>query len=474
MRERDWSVTQPPARQHQISKATLYTFGSLGGILFGYDLGVISGVLLYIKKIWTLGSFAQGVVGASFAFGAIFGAVFAGRLTDRLGRKRTIMTAGLVFALATLGCTLSPNVAAFVVFRFIAGIAVGASSTTVPMYLAELAPTRLRGGLAALNQLMIVGGVLIAYIIDWALSGSGDWRLMIALAIVPGVALALGMIRMPETPRWLVKAGREDEARPVILAAQGAGADVDGEIAGIHEVLRLDSEQKGRLRDLGKAWARPALLVALILAVGQQFSGVNAINVYAPTMFTNLGLGDSASLLASVVLGAAKVLLTIWVIFIVDRWGRRPLLLIGAGFMAVALLALGIAGEMLHSAGAAGITTLIFLIAYLAGYELGWGAVVWIMISEVFPLKVRGVGMGTASTALWTATFAITLVFPVMDDGLGLSVSAWVFAAVNVVLCLLVAKFVPETKGRSLEEIELDTRQRIRVGRTPATALKEG
>lgn len=467
-------MTPPQARQHRISKVSLYTFGSLGGILFGYDIGVISGVLLYIKKLWALGSVAQGVVGASFAFGAIFGAAFATRLTDRLGRKRTILLAGVVFALATLGCTLSPDAGLFVAFRVIAGVAVGASSTTVPMYLAELAPTRLRGGLAALNQLMVVGGVLIAYIVDWALSSSGDWRLMTGLAMVPAIALALGMIRMPETPRWLVKAGREDEARPVILAAQGADTNVDAEIADIHEVLRLDAEQKGRFRDLGASWVRPALAIALILAVGQQFSGVNAINVYAPSMFTNLGLGNSASLLASVVLGAAKVILTVVVIFIVDRWGRRPLLMIGAGFMAATLLALGIAGEMLHSAGAAGITTLILLIGYLAGYELGWGAVVWIMISEVFPLKVRGVGMGTASTALWTGTFAITLVFPIMESGLGLSVSAWIFAAVNLVLCLLVARFVPETKGRSLEQIELDSRERVRVGRSPLTSSTEG
>ncbi|MCL2584288.1 MAG: sugar porter family MFS transporter, partial [Streptosporangiales bacterium] len=341
-------------------------------------------------------------------------------------------------------------------------------------YLAELAPTRLRGGLAALNQLMVVGGVLIAYIVDWALSSSGNWRLMTGLAMVPAIALALGMIRMPETPRWLVKAGREDEARPVILAAQGADTDADAEIAGIHEVIRLDTEQKGRFRDLGASWVRPALAIALILAVGQQFSGVNAINVYAPTMFTNLGLGNSASLLASVVLGTAKVILTVVVIFIVDKWGRRPLLMIGAGFMAATLLALGIAGALLHSAGAAGITTLILLIGYLAGYELGWGAVVWIMISEVFPLKARGIGMGTSSTALWTATFAITLVFPIMESGLGLSVSAWIFAAINLVLCLLVAKFVPETKGRSLEQIELDSRSRVRIGTAAATSLKEG
>jgi sugar porter (SP) family MFS transporter len=442
-----------------INKATLYFFGALGGILFGYDLGVISGVLLYIKKIWSLGSVAQGVLGACLAVGAMIGAAFAGRLSDRLGRRRSIVLAAIVFSVGTVGCTFAPNADTLIVSRFVVGIAIGCSSATVPMYLAELAPSRMRGALSSLNQLMIVTGILLAYVVDWALSFSGNWRAMLGAALLPALVLLGGMALLPETPRWLVARGREDEARRVIRGAQGE-VDIDGEIRSIREVIRLDSEQKGRLRDLGARWVRPALLVAMILAVGQQFCGVNAINLYAPTMFTDLGFGKSASLAASIVLGVAKLVFTAWVIFVVDRWGRKPLLLIGNVSMSLTLLLLGVSVLVFHSSFASGLATLVLLVVYLAGYELGWGAIVWVMMAEVFPLKVRGVGMGVSSVVLWGATFAITFVFPIMNGALGLAYSAWIFAGIGVVLFALVTKFVPETKGRSLEEIELDLRAR--------------
>jgi sugar porter (SP) family MFS transporter len=444
----------------RINRATLYFFGALGGILFGYDMGVISGVLLYIKKIWALGAVAQGTVGGCLAVGAMVGAAFAGRLSDRFGRRKLIMLAAAVFAIGTIGCAVAPEVTTLIIFRFVVGIAVGGCSATVPMYLAELAPTRTRGMMASLNQIMIVTGILIAYIVDWALSFSGNWRAMLGAALLPALALLIGMFFLPETPRWLLARGHEDAARQVLRGAQG-DVDVDAEIAGIRQVIQLDRTQRGRLRDLVTPLVRPALVVALILAVGQQFCGVNAVNFYAPTMFTDLGFGQSASLLASIVLGAVKVAFTAWVVFVVDRWGRKPLLLIGNVFMAATLLLLGVAVLTLHSATASGISTLILLMIYLAGYELGWGAIVWLMMSEVFPLKTRGVGMGVSSVVLWAGTFGITFIFPIMNNSLGLATSAWIFAAVSVVLYILVAKFVPETKGRSLEEIELDLRARV-------------
>jgi sugar porter (SP) family MFS transporter len=456
------SSERVPARR-ATGKGTLYFFGALGGILFGYDLGVISGVLLFIKtkSVFDLGSVGQGVVGGCLAAGAIIGAAIAGRLTDRPGRRRTIMIGATIFAIGTIGCTFSPNATMFVISRFIVGVAVGATSATVPTYLSELAPSRVRGALSSLNQLMIVSGILIAYVVDWAFQGSANWRAMIAIGIIPAAVLLFGMTLLPETPRWLIKQGREDEARTVIHSAQGE-VDIDAEVTGIREVIRLDGNQ-GSLKDLFAKWVRPMLVVALILAVGQQFSGVNAINLYAPTIFKNLGVGTSASLLASIVLGVVKVAFTAWVIFMVDRWGRKPLLLLGNVLMSATLILLGIAVTVIHSPSGAAISTIVLLIIYLAGYELGWGAVVWVMMSEVFPLKVRGVGMGAGSVVLWAATFTITFVFPVMDNSLGLANSAYIFAGIGIVLFLLVAKFVPETKGRSLEQIELDLRDRVKV-----------
>lgn len=451
-----------PARRN-INRGTLFFFGALGGILFGYDLGVISGVLLFIKKIWNLSAVQQGFVNGALAAGAIIGALLVIKLADSLGRRRTILVAASVFALGTIGCTFAPNFETLVAFRFIVGIAVGASSATVPTYLAELAPGKVRGKLASLNQLMIVSGILIAYIVDDILADSANWRAMIAAAIVPAVVLLVGMLRMPESPRWLLKNGRPDEARAVLHSTlQGQG--VEQEFDDITEIIRLDGEQqKGTLKDLTAKWARPALVVALILAVGQQFSGVNAVNTYAPIMFNNLGFGAAASLLAAVVLGIVKVLFTVGEMFVVDKWGRRPLLQLGGALMAVTLIVLGLCVTLIKDTGVIGPVTLVLLILFLAGYELGWGAVVWVMIGEVFPLRVRGIGTGTASVVLWAATFTITFVFPVMYTGLGLAGAAWIFAAVCVILVLLVTKFVPETKGRTLEQIELELRDRVNV-----------
>ncbi|MGF6884090.1 sugar porter (SP) family MFS transporter [Nocardia sp. GAS34] len=451
-----------PARGRRISVSYLYFFGALGGILFGYDLGVISGVLLFINPLWKLGSFAQGVVGGSLAAGAVFGAIFAGRITERWGRRPSIMVASVVFVLGVLGCTFSPSFGVLVVARFITGVAVGCSSATVPTYLSELAPTRARGRLSTLNQLMIVSGILIAYVIDWALSGAGsaNWRIMFAIAAIPAVILFFGLMAMPETPRWLVKAGREDEARAVLQQTH-RDDDIDAELGSIREVIRIDTQQRGSLRELIAPWARPALVVALILAIGQQFAGTNAVNLYAPTMFKQLGLATSGSLLASIIMGAVKLVFTAWVFLVVDRWGRKPLLLIGNVLMALSLILLGIVVMELHKGTGTGIVALLLLCLYWVGYELGWGAVVWVMMAEIFPLKIRGVGMATGSTVLWAATFAITFLFPVMSDHLGLGWSAYIFAAVSVVLFVLVKRYVPETKGRSLEQIELDLRGRV-------------
>jgi len=455
------SATAPEQRR-RISISYLYFFGALGGILFGYDLGVISGVLLFINPLWHLSSFAQGVVGGSVAFGAIFGALFAGRITDRWGRRPAIVVASVVFVIGVLGCTFAPGFGVLVVGRFITGVAVGCSSATVPTYLSELAPTRVRGRLSTLNQLMIVSGILIAYIIDWALSGAGtaNWRIMFAIAAIPAVVLFGGLMFMPETPRWLVKAGREAEAREVLTQTH-RNDDIDAELGSIREVIRIDSEQRGTLRDLITPWARPALVVALILAVGQQFAGTNAVNLYAPTMFKQLGLATSGSLLASIIMGAVKLVFTGWVFLVVDRWGRKPLLLIGNVLMALSLILLGACVLGLGKGTGTGIIALLLLCLYWVGYELGWGAVVWVMMAEIFPLRVRGIGMGVGSTVLWAATFAITFLFPVMSDHLGLAVSSFIFAGVSVVLYVLVTKFVPETKGRSLEQIEMDLRGRV-------------
>jgi sugar porter (SP) family MFS transporter len=453
-------MTQTAPTRRQISRTTLYFFGALGGILFGYDLGVISGVLPFITKVWHLDGFDKGVVTASLSVGAIFGAAFSARTNDRLGRRRTIMVAAVIVIIGTLAATFSPSFSLLIISRFIIGLGIGLSSSTVPVYLSELAPARLRGAMGALNQIFIVLGILIAFLVDYWLGPTSNWRAMLAGAIIPAVILLAGLVSLPETPRWLLKNGREEEAREVLVSSHGGSDDVDAELDTIREVIRMDTEEKGRIRDLFLPWVRPMLIVAMLLAIGQQFSGVNAINAYFPTMLIGLGFATQAALLSGVLLGITKFLFTAWVVFVVDRWGRKPLLLIGNVIMVVTLVAAGIVVLNVHDTGTRGVLMLVMMILYLVGYELGWGAVVWVMMSEVFPLRFRAAGMGIGSVVLWAATGIVSAVFPIISDpgSLGIGGSMFLFAGINVVLFGLTKWLVPETKGRSLEQIELDLR----------------
>jgi sugar porter (SP) family MFS transporter len=458
-------MTQTAPSRRNIGRTTLYFFGALGGILFGYDLGVISGVLPFITKLYHLTSFDQGVITASISVGAIVGAVLSRRANEWLGRRRTIILAAAVVIIGTLAATFSPTFALLVVSRLVIGIGIGFSSSTVPTYLSELAPAKLRGAMGSLNQIFIVLGILIAFLVSYGLGSSGNWRLMLAGAIVPAVILLAGLVVLPETPRWLLQKGRAEEARSVLASAHGRSVNLDAEVAEIREVIRLDTEHSGRVRDLFAPWVRPMLIVAALLAIGQQFSGVNAVNAYFPTMLIALGFATQAALLSGVLLGVTKFVFTAWVVFVVDRWGRKPLLLIGSVIMVVTLVGAGLVVLNVHDTATRGILMLVMMVLYLVGYELGWGAVVWVMMAEVFPLKARAAGMGVGSVVLWAATGIVTAVFPIISDSkaLGLGNSMLLFAGINVILFALTKWLVPETKGRSLEQIELDLRARTPV-----------
>jgi sugar porter (SP) family MFS transporter len=458
-------MTQTAPARRNIGRGTLYFFGALGGILFGYDLGVISGVLPFIAKVYHLTSFDQGVITASISVGAVVGALLSRRANEWLGRKRTILLAAAVVIIGTLAATFSPTFALLTVSRLVIGIGIGFSSSTVPTYLSELAPAKLRGAMGSLNQIFIVLGILIAFLVSYGLGSSGNWRLMLAGAIVPAVILLGGLVVLPETPRWLLQNGREEEARSVLASAHGRTTNLDAEVAEIREVIRLDTEDRGRVRDLFAPWVRPMLVVASLLAIGQQFCGVNAVNAYFPTMLIALGFATQAALLSGVLLGVTKFLFTAWVVFVVDRWGRKPLLLIGSVIMIVTLIGAGFVVVDVQDTATRGILMLVMMVLYLVGYELGWGAVVWVMMSEVFPLKQRAAGMGVGSVVLWASTGIVTAVFPILSSSkaLGIGGSMFLFAGINVILLVLTKWLVPETKGRSLEQIELDLRARTPV-----------
>jgi sugar porter (SP) family MFS transporter len=434
-------------------------FGALGGLLFGYDTGVISGALLFIPKDFKLSPFLQGAIVAALLLGAMIGAACAGRLSDRLGRRRLIMIAAVVFTGGALLAALAPTVWVLITARFIIGLAVGSAALVVPLYLAEIAPAKIRGAITSLNQLMIVGGILAAFVVNAILASSGNWRLMLGLAAAPSLVLLVGMFFMPETPRYLVHTGEEETARDVLEDLPGDDRPQE-RIDEIREVDEAEEGGTGLAALLRAKWVRPALLVATGLAVFQQLVGINTIIYYAPTTLTNVGFSATSAIYANLIIGVINVALTVLAIRLIDRVGRKPLLFAGIAGMAGSLLVLGIGLSVLatphHPGDPAAILTLVCLATFIASFAATWGPVVWVMIPEVLPLSVRGTALGIAVFGNWAANFAVSQTFPPLLSSLGPGPVFLGYAALGICAGLFVKRFVAETKGRSLEDIEAD------------------
>jgi MFS transporter, SP family, sugar:H+ symporter len=441
--------------------ARLYFFGALGGLLFGYDTGVISGAILFISEDFETTPFLEGAIVAGLLLGAMIGAAAAGPLSDRFGRRRIILVAAVTFTVGAVGAALAPSVGVLIAFRVVLGLAVGSAALIVPLYLSEIAPTRIRGQIAGLNQLMIVVGILAAFVANAALAASEEWRIMLGLAVVPSLVLFVGMLPMPDTPRWLVRKGREDEARSVLRGSRDEQA-VEAEIG---DIRRLETEQgRGGLSELTARWVRPALLVAVGLAVFQQLVGINTIIYYAPTTLTEVGYGNAAAIYANLIIGVINVVLTLVALRFIDRLGRKPLLLGGLVGMVLSLIVLGLGSLLLGTPDSpsdpAAILTLVCLATFIASFAATWGVVVWVMLPEVLPLGIRGSAMGVAIFLHWGANFAVSQTFPVLLDAFSAGPVFLGYAVIGLIAFVFVSLFVTETKGRSLEEIETDLRAR--------------
>src|SRR5215218_9258504 len=440
----------------------VYFFGSLGGLLFGYDTGVISGAILFITEELGLTPFLEGLVVASLLLGAAVGAASAGPLSDRLGRRNIIIIAAILFSIGAFGAALAPNVGILVLFRIVLGLAVGAAALTVPLYLSEIAPTQIRGAISSLNQLNIVVGILLAYIVNALLANAEAWRWMLGLAAVPSLVLLIGMFFLPETPRWLVSQDRDDDARDVLRQSRNE-EETEREIREIREV---EEQEEGGLSELTASWVRPALVVAIGLAVFQQIIGINTIIYYAPTTLTNVGYGAAAAIYANLIIGVVNVLMTLVAIWIIDRVGRKPLLLTGLVGMVASLTVLGLSTLLLSEPSsptdAVAIITLLCLAGFIISFAATWGPTVWVMLPEVLPLRIRGTAMGVAIFLHWIANFIVSQTFPSLLASLGPGPVFLGYAVVAVVAFIFVRAFVTETKGRSLEEIEADLQQKAR------------
>ncbi|MDR2818091.1 MAG: sugar porter family MFS transporter [Endomicrobium sp.] len=439
----------------KISRGFVYFFGALGGLLFGYDTGVISGAILFIKNDMSLSSFSQGVVVSAILLGAIIGAAVIGLLSDKYGRRNMVLLSAVIFAVGAISSSLANNVIILTISRIVLGTAVGGASALVPLYLAEMAPAKYRGTLSTLNQLMITIGILSAYVVNLAFANYPyGWRIMLGFAVFPAVLLFIGTLYLPESPRWLISKNLEDKAYEILKAIRinVAPNEIDEEIS---EIKEANVKENGGFKDLMQKWVRPTLVIGIGLAVFQQLIGINTVIYYAPTIFSNIGLGEISAILSTVGIGVLNVLVTILALFVMDKIDRKKMLILGSLGMAASLVLLCIVSQLhIASNNIFGYITLAFLCIYIFFFALTWGPVMWIMIGEVFPLKVRGLGAGVSSVANWTANLAVALVFPFFFEKIGDIL--FLFFAIMAALSILFIKYkVFETRGKSLEAIEM-------------------
>jgi sugar porter (SP) family MFS transporter len=429
---------------------------ALGGFLFGYDTGVISGALLYIKPDFGLSTFGQQAVVASLLLGAVFGALISGHLTDRAGRHKVLLASAVVFALGALASAASPGTAALVASRFVIGLGLGASSMTVPLYLAEMAPKERRGRLVSMNQFLITVGILVAYGVGYALASAEAWRWMLGLAAVPAVAMFAGLLRLPESPRWLLGKGRDDEALEVLRRTR-PDEEVEGEAAEIRETI--EAESTSSYRDLFAKPLRPALRVGIGVPAINQLVGVNAVIYYTPTILKQTGFGSSASILGSVGVGVVNVALTALALLLIDRIGRRPLVLWGVGAVTVALAFLGALYLLPSQDGVVGGLLVAGLCLYIAAFAASLGIAIWLFSSEVYPTEVRGKGASLGVFTHWGLDFVVSLTVLTLISTITETGMFWLYGAFALAGLLYLRRWLPETKGRSLEDVDRELQE---------------
>jgi sugar porter (SP) family MFS transporter len=428
----------------------LAIIAALGGFLFGYDTGVISGALLYIEEDFNPSGFeAQAFVGALLV-GAVIGAILSGFSADALSRRRTKIISGSVYVIGALASAAAQSPWELIWARLVLGIAVGAASFVSPLYISELAPKRIRGGVTSFNQLMVVSGIFAAYIINWAFGGvDGNWRWMLGIGAIPGLILAVGMYFQPFSPRWLVGQDREEEARDVLRRARSSEDEAEEEL----EEIKEEAKEEGSLRDLLAPGVRAMVVIGLAMAIAQQLIGVNTVIYYAPTILKLTGISTGSAITQALSVGITNVIFTIVAILILDKVGRRPLLIIGTIGCIVSLIALGVffaSPTLKHDVSG---LALICLIVYIASFAIGLGPVFWLMISEIFPMKVRSAAMSVSTVANWASNFLVSTFFLTLTGAITIQGTFWLYAAFGVLAVIFFALRLPETKDRSLEEI---------------------
>ncbi|GAB2538758.1 sugar porter family MFS transporter [Rhodanobacter koreensis] len=436
------------------SSAALFTcvLAALAGLMFGLDIGVISGATQFIQKEFQISDHMIEWIVSSMMLGAAVGALGAGWMSAALGRKRSLILGGVLFVLGSLlsGAAWSPDT--LIAARLILGLAIGVATFTAPLYLAEVAPEYIRGAMISLYQLMITIGILVAFLSDTVFSYSGNWRWMLGIIAVPGILFLLGLFVLPDSPRWLMMRGRKGEATDVLQRLRGDTDQVAREVADIEEQLR--TPQKGWHLFLENPNFRRSVGLGVLLQMMQQFTGMNVVMYYAPRIFQDMGYATTAQMWFTAIVGLTNVLATFIAIGLVDRWGRKPILY--TGFIVMAL-GLGVVGTMMHlgiATHSEQIFTVAMLLTFIIGFAMSAGPLIWTLCSEVQPLKGRDFGIGCSTFTNWVANMIVGATFLTLLNGIGNAATFWLYAALNLLFLLITFALIPETKGITLEQIE--------------------
>lgn len=448
----------PATEHHKGFVATIATVAAMGGLLFGFDTGVISGALNFLKDGWNLSSSQLEWVTSSVLAGAVVSAALSGKLTDVFGRKKVIILTAVIFAVGAIVTSIAPSITVLIVGRVIIGVAIGIASFAVPLYISEISPARSRGALVSLNQLMIATGILVSYISDYLIADNSNlecWRTMFLVGFFPAVVLFIGMLFLPDTPRWLINQGRIEEGLAILRKTE-APQLVDEAFAAIRTEAKTNQHEPVGAKEILKPWLRTAVLIGMGIMFFQQFTGINAIIYYSPVIFKMAGfVGNAESILPSVIVGVVNVAFTVVSIALLDRIGRRRIYFWGVSGMVVALVALGTAFLYRDSLGAsAKLLTVSSIVVYIMFFAVSLGPLGWLIISEIYPMRVRGIGMSLGSLWNWLFNLLVAFTFLKLVSALSPAGAFWLYAVVGVFGLVWGYYFLPETKGHTLEYIE--------------------
>jgi SP family galactose:H+ symporter-like MFS transporter len=456
-------------RQNKQYIIIISSVAGIGGFLFGFDTGVISGTLIFLQdaKGWALTDSQLGGVTTAVLLGAVLGCLISGKITDIFGRKKIIILTSAIFMCGAVLSGSAPNVTFLIVSRLFLGIGIGIASFSVPLYIAEISPARNRGALVTINQLMITVGILVSYVTDYWIANDADpfsWRLMFHIGFIPGLMLFTGMFFLPETPRWLMSKGRDEEGTSVLKRVEDPDL-IDSSLKKLKEEISLDSEIKSSGIKFSEPWLKYPLIIGIGIMILTEFTGIDTIVYYTPKIFKIAGyISNEQSILPAIIVGCSNVIFTVISIFLVDRIGRRLLYFIGLSGLVITLFSLGLCFHFQTELGTSfSILTVSTMFLFIASFALSFGPLSWLLISEIFPLKFRGLGMSIGAFTLWSATTIVNYSFLKIVDALTLAGTFWLFSVMGIISGVWGFFYIPETKGKSLEYIEDHWRQ----GKTP-------